>query len=1562
MSHAKAFAALIACFTTFSLAQEQSTGYILSEFPLAPIAPRDAVWIKWTGFSSDPITFIPDSAKIYYGKDPGGSVIENYTDSITVFARDSSYVGMSAEGDSLFDYTYQRNIAIPGDIPMRGNKFSPSDQPDMGPGTYYYIAGWRGKVGLPMQGRDTVLVSNELTMIVRSDAVVEPKEPASGAVITDLTPTFHWKRNPGVPYYHIIVSDEKIDATEITDFDNLELSIVWQAITSNTYITYGAPDPSGTITADPPPISPEMEYSWAVINNYGNHPALSVGVPYPSTFVVAGEKLETPVNIAPNDGDTVRAAPDEPLHLTWTNLDSNANTYQVYVYVASDIEGINAQLVVWNTEVTAGNFSGDTASIAVDAYQTFTNNKYTWRVIAVDRKGAGTAGGLSEFQYRGVRQGHLVVRAREKIRTGDTTYIESPVSLAEVEVEVLDGSMEAPLLFYTDNNGVLKRDRPVGEYRLTIHKDGFQPATRTVAVGYDELTGPETTMVTMYLDRPDATMYGKVVDDAGEPVDLAGVFAVSDYGDTISDQCDASGNFVLSCRQADWNVWATKKGYVSSVPKDVSVNFGQSVSLGAISIKRNPLSLSGIVRNTDGAAILGARVRISKDGKLVEEVPSTSQTGAFSFQVSPGEYVLEVSKIGFESRRSDIAVLSSKQVTVKLSPGAALIQGSIYGEHWSNNDSLIRGPITNARVFLIDTNATPPDTIKSSTGSTYGNFQMSIGLNKEYILKGFASDYHAVRTPKFIRATKDSTYSLSDTLKAYARLSGTTKDSSGNSPLGHVSIALINQADGTVVANGRSDAQGSFEIRGIPDGALVISAGKEGYFVDRTLLWYGDNARFNDSTLLVENGRVLHAPENEPIRTVGIHLVPGTKTLSWTARNGSVDISNASVKISTPFQKRIQISDMLNNVGTGVYLLGIDADDPAIVDLARHVTNVTTEDPDTVSDRISMPIVHRRPGDSLRTNDAGTIELLLHVLGATTLDTVLLHYKDIDSDIFQHINPTSSEPDGTDPVTGTQATVYSFEVLPPKDGSIMQYYFSAIIGQDEFGTSQETYTVYLYPDMSLLSRVEIVPSSQDTLVLSGDSRTSFSVRGYYGSNYVPATDMVDGDVVWRLSGARGCSLNEDGQTTATGVNVTLLAPAEGAPAFALIADIEDERVSPRAEDTSSVIIRVTNAILDSILVKQISGPAFLTTPRNEQAAFSAVGVDKNGTPVTVNPEWEIIPASVIDTILAQRGILLPNSRFAGYARIRAHVGSIVGEFNRKSEEDRDNSGIQVVHQISTDKDTITNGKGCTISLPQSSTGSLKDVQLAMGIPVLETRVEQRVGKYAIIGNSYDISVESISRRGFEINYDEDDSRSIELRMQIPELYLTDAEEGTGEFLVGYWNDDSLQWTIMPECELSEDNQSVVGTVKHLSRYAILFRQTGKPSRETWSITPNPFSPYIRPVPEFGLDARRGTAIEVTPKTETPTVDICMEVYTITGERVLTATEPQVESNRTYRFWWRGGTESDGYGEIERTPGNRKVYEIRGNALLRNGRYFMVLTIDDRKNRPTQYMKPIVILK
>ena len=75
----------------------------------------------------------------------------------------------------------------------------------MGYGLFYYVVAFKTKV----LGKDTTFVSNELQMIVESPTPVTLIGPTD--TITELTPTFKWQANPGVPYYHVILSDEALN-------------------------------------------------------------------------------------------------------------------------------------------------------------------------------------------------------------------------------------------------------------------------------------------------------------------------------------------------------------------------------------------------------------------------------------------------------------------------------------------------------------------------------------------------------------------------------------------------------------------------------------------------------------------------------------------------------------------------------------------------------------------------------------------------------------------------------------------------------------------------------------------------------------------------------------------------------------------------------------------------------------------------------------------------------------------------------------------------------------------------------------------------------------------------------------------------------------------------------------------------------------------------------------------------------------------------------------------------------------------------------------------------------
>ena len=193
--------------------------------------------------------------------------------------------------------------------------------------------------------------------------------------------------------------------------------------------------------------------------------------------------------------------------------------------------------------------------------------------------------------------------------------------------------------------------------------------------------------------------------------------------------------------------------HVSSLPRDTSVSFGQNVDFGAPVVLTNyPYTLSGTVKNSDGDALLGVNVKLLLDGSQIGEVPSTPQDGSFSFSVESGTYTLKATKVGFTSYNSSIEVLSSKQVTVTINSGAALVTGVIQGRSFNSSYQEIFAPITNATVLLVDTSVTPNDTFSTATDAVYGNYDISVIGGKTYELfssaGGYATDLTSLSVPK----------------------------------------------------------------------------------------------------------------------------------------------------------------------------------------------------------------------------------------------------------------------------------------------------------------------------------------------------------------------------------------------------------------------------------------------------------------------------------------------------------------------------------------------------------------------------------------------------------------------------------------------------------------------------------------------------------------------------------------------------------------------------------------------------------------------------------------------
>jgi hypothetical protein len=1484
-----------------SVSAQQSTDYLIVKMPIGTVMPDSVIWVQWIGSSRNPLmpTYLaPDTGYIYYSRSPGGGNLANYRNRVNTPWIDS-VGGRLVIHDN--EYTHP-TISEP--VAKRATAFRPQQQTDMGAGVFYCV------VALPLS-TDT-LVSNEFQIFVESPAVVERVGPIG--TITALTPAFEWKSNPGVPYYHVILSDEAIQFDTSSGQVNLEgLSIVWQAITPDNQIVYGAPDPSKTITADPPPLSPGARYTWIVLNNYGNHMAFSsyrsAQLP-PGEFTVAGTPLKRPVNVSPDSGISLDNINYPKFSFRWTNLDAKANTYKIYVYVASDftgvLEGVSVQMAVWQNEVRAG--TGDTMSVEINAASILTTNRYLWRVMAIDEKGAGTAGDTTSFRYESPT-GTMGIYTREyaiQAQGGRVDTIVNIVGLVQASVSVLDGSMEAPLAFYTDLSGNLARSRPVGTYRVTTIKDGFENQTRTIVLGTND-----TTRDTFYLQRPESQVFGRIVDESNKGINLASVTAVSDRNDTITAKSDGLGNFVVNCYAADWHIGFRTAGYKDVLPQKITVQAGESHNYGTVIMAKNPYTLSGVVKNSNQDPLTGVKVRVLREGTILGEVPSTPQSGAFSFTLSAGSYILSAERTGFTSYNNPVAMTGSKNVTITLQPRATLVSGYVYGKSYVTGRDVV-APITTASISFV--RAGTADTVKGTFDAIYGNYTANLAGAQNYVVHSSAAGYAPKTRIDTINTGTQPNITRNDTLQAYAMVSGSVRLSANGIAAGDVSISLVHLISRSVAATAKSASNGYFELRNIADGSYSIMAGRDGLVLDSIQ---------GSDTLTVANGR-------PGVSALNLFMKAGDKTVKWVILGpGGI---TGKVKIQSPILKTIAFTDTLAKAGSGAYIIAVDAVQDSLVDCSYHRFIVA----DTVSvhiDTVLMNVIHRNMSTMQLDNE--TVALEVH--SSDTLDSARVFYKNAQSASW-----LTAAGNG-------RKTSYTFTIIPPADGGTLQYYFKVFRGAMTYGYEQETYYTYIAPDTSRLSKFEVVPSSDDTLRFPGDCSVRFYFKGYCGSSFIRATRLDSQGVTWRLGNAGGCTLEKNSGLSAI---VKTASTRLSTPAL-LIVSVDNTRIPLKSGVSSSDTVRflVSGSPLASIRVKRVDAknPQPISTSLADCAEFVAEGIDKDNNVLALSPDWTITPSTA--GTISTDGAFRPDRNFVGFVRIFATADIVQGEYVNQASGTQTTvrPGLNVRYLIArrSSPDTASNGKGMSIIFPPNAVQGNDVGTIELTIPDLRNLLKRGFSSTRMVdSNAY--TIEELEDVSFDLSSD-----SIRLALEIPAEHQKFASAGTRVYRIARWNEDSLLWNPLNNSRVATDGKTVMAAITHFSTYAVV-SQPGNLSVK-FNVSPNPFSPRIRP----GFGVPLGTCLSVKP--EMPEVrlqKIEVRIYNLVGD-IVWAVQVLNARSEMYSFWWDGTTTD----RIVSWPdANQTTVLVKGKNLCRNGRYFAVVIVKDFSNKEKKYMKQIVLMK
>ncbi len=1514
----------------------QSTSLVLTEFPAAIVHPDSSVAIKWTGQNLE-------TATIYYGSKPGGSKISNYSKKISL---------------TNVEYTDKG-------LPERGITFTPSQIATMGTGIFYL-----------MVASSETNYSNEIKFIVKNASSVQMISPV-GAKITNVTPSFRWTPLSDVPYYHVIVTDEKISIG--SDNKVSGLSIIWQAITSSDQIVYGAPDPSGTITATPPPLSPGVNYSWFVLNNYGNNAALSAfDMKIPSAFALMVDTMKSPKPVWPldsSDHDYTQYSSTKPFKLKWTNLDPNANTYKVYLYAKSEDTAFSAKIAVWDGEVTAGSFAGnDTGSIEINATNILTTNDYVWKVIAVNSSGKGQASTRSSFHFDGL-SGGILAKTYEKITT-PSGVVEQKVGLAEIKVEVLDGSLEKPLLFFTDQNGFLYRSRPVGTYRLTAVKDGYKTATKTVTI-----TKGDTSKVTFYLERPDASVFGSVLDADKTQLNLAKVVGVSTFGDSIKTETDPSGNFVLNCGKGDWDISATKSGYVSPLPVRVSVDYGQSKSLSApITLTKNSYSLSGTVVNSQGAPLTAAKVVLQdKFGTIISEVPSTSSSGAYSFSLNAGTYTLVVSKTGFTSFSETFQFASSTVKTVKLSEGAAQIKGSIYGRNWSK-DSVTVQTIAAIRDLTIKAYDINNVEVASSVTDVWGNFTLGVsGGNKPYTLKygasGFISD--STTTSPVLGG---STVLFNDTINGLANLYSSVKYSVDGKLAEGVAISLSDSAKDITIATGTSDNLGTVELYKIPDGIYQLKAAGNNLFADSIQLVSFDGSTIETDVIHIANGRIMSG--SSIIKNIKVSVVEGKGAISWIVNKPLTAKGSVAINVISPLITKVNEGDTLSSIGLGSYRIEVNSEDPFVLDCSRHLTSVLDADSAKL-DTVYLPFSHVAPENS--TYSTNGISLTVQTGEAhlkSTIQSAVAYYR------------TFGATDYTQ-ATGTVATDNSctFALSNVAAGTYTEYYFVITLNNgDVFGYSKELYRTFVQPNAKVLSRIEVIPvadSSGYTLPLGGTM--NLEVRGYYGDKFTPVGVLKAGDIIWENPGVALSA-------SSASASAALTATASGSLIMKFTGAESGYTLEPGMESSDTITVNVTTAPLASLKIERISLHEKDIVLNRVGAQFSTQGFDQGGTRVQVSPKWSITPETA--GTISESGILTLTPGFIGRVQILASINDSIRDLFTLSSEDEQQAqpGMLVAHSIRTDDKLLSlhDGLDLSIAVPESSVVSGTAI-MSVDNPSYDNKVYKTIPEAGIslISKIYQIQLRDAK---FESDTVSNVTRAskVTASIRIPKQYKEFVDATGSRFTLGVWNPDSLKWqSSWQKSNKSRASDSTADTLPAILgsvtwtgdtvnaytvsigdalntsssvQLAVLFNETDNVVGD-FEVSPNPFSPYVAPENDYvglaGMNSSiKGTCLKIIPMNSTSSnnPDITVNIYTANRTLVWETQLNSVIPGKEYFIFWDGKTRigrSQSKDQIK-TAENKVIYP-QGDEMCRNGRYFAIVTIDDG-NEKKRFTKEIILFK
>lgn len=400
--------------------------------------------------------------------------------------------------------------------------------------------------------------------------------------------------------------------------------------------------------------------------------------------------------------------------------------------------------------------------------------------------------------------------------TGKVLDLMTDASVADVPVVAISSDGKSSGADTTDQNGGFKIEglSPQMKYTVatTLPVEDYENAQTEVEVG---VVAPE--LITLRVAVHNSEISGTVVEvQTGEALPDA----IVTLNHSLTVLTDATGSYSFTdLYSGNYIIQVKKTGYSASLPQQVSLETGQSLSVDPVEIAKLEYTISGtITAAASGTSVRNAVVKLKnwQDDSLISQ-DTTDQVGAFAFSGLPTDvrYRVVTTKKGYLTYQSEDAIDISKGPqthNVALTAQPNTVYGTVF---YSSTNQSIERAVVRAR---------------ESSGRTVTDTTDSFG---DYALT-LPSGLYALIAQKGTLAS--SPLSLSGGVSRLEDLRLTeTACVNGHVLYGETAVAnaavVVQNLETGEPSETKSGSDGAYHIRGLLPGAYQISVTASGFVV-----------------------------------------------------------------------------------------------------------------------------------------------------------------------------------------------------------------------------------------------------------------------------------------------------------------------------------------------------------------------------------------------------------------------------------------------------------------------------------------------------------------------------------------------------------------------------------------------------------------------------------------------------------------------------------------------------------------------------------------------------------